>query len=256
MAREERHRGGTSGRVVGSSPAGKETARSALVLLQELSTTKRREGMQRYFTTEMHCVGVTTADLRKITRETLEKLKQEPKPVVLECAQTLLESGTLEARQLAYEIVSRHPGTMQDLSVDDIEELGTGNDNWASVDAFSVLITGALWLRGRIEDRTVVDWARSPDPWWRRTALVSLIPHNLKSRGGTGDTRRTLMIVDLLKGDRHPAVVKAISWALRSLVAWDAEAVRRYVEENAAALPALARREVRNKLETGVKNPK
>ncbi len=232
------------------------TAREALRRLRSLATPERREGMSRYFTTSMRCIGVTTADLRRVTRETLQKLEGEPKETVLALTRFLLASGEFEARALAYEIVARHAATMQALSLSEIEELGQGNDNWAGVDTFSVLITGALWLRGRIEDKTVLRWAQSSDPWWRRTALVSVVPFNVKSRGGHGDTRRTLLIVDLLKADRNPAVVKAVSWVLRSLVAWDPETVRRYIEENASILPALVRREVRNKLETGVKNPK
>ncbi len=60
----------------------------------------------------------------------------------------------------------------------------------------------------------------------------------------------------MLKEDRHPAVVKAVSWTLRSLVAWDPAGVRSYLEANTSVLPPLVRREVRNKLDTGVKNPK
>lgn len=235
---------------------GEATAHEALSQLESLATPERRQGMSRYFTTSMGCIGVATADLRRVMRETVQKLEAEPKESVLELTRTLVASGSLEARALAYEVVARHPTTMQTLSLSEIEELGSGNDNWAGVDTFSVLITGALWLRGRLQDRTIAKWAGSSDPWWRRTALVSLIPFNVKSRGGYGDTRRTLLIVDLLKADRHAAVVKAVSWTLRSLVPWDPEAVRRYVEENASILPALVRREVRNKLETGVKNPK
>ncbi len=51
-------------------------------------------------------------------------------------------------------------------------------------------------------------------------------------------------------------VVKALSWALRSLIPRDPEAVRRFVEENGSRVAALVRREVRNKLATGLKNPK
>ncbi len=232
------------------------TAREALRRLKSLATPERREGMSHYFTTSMHCLGVTTADLRQVTRETLRKLQGEPKETVLALTRFLLASGEFEARALAYEIMARHAATMQALSLSEIEELGSGNDNWASVDTFSILITGALWLRGRVADPTILSWAQSSDPWWRRTALVSVVPFNVKSRGGHGDRRRTLMVVDRLKADRHPAVVKAVSWALRSLVSWDPDAVRRYVEENASLLPALVRREVRNKLETGVKNPR
>jgi 3-methyladenine DNA glycosylase AlkD len=49
-------------------------------------------------------------------------------------------------------------------------------------------------------------------------------------------------------------VVKALSWALRELVVWDPEAVRRFLDDH-EGLSARVRREVRSKLETGHKRP-
>lgn len=50
-------------------------------------------------------------------------------------------------------------------------------------------------------------------------------------------------------------VVKALSWALRVLVAHDPDAVRKFLEENEEVLAARVKREVLNKLTTGLKNP-
>jgi 3-methyladenine DNA glycosylase AlkD len=50
-------------------------------------------------------------------------------------------------------------------------------------------------------------------------------------------------------------VTKAMSWALRELSKREPAAVRRYLAARSGALAALVRREVRNKLETGLKNP-
>lgn len=33
-------------------------------------------------------------------------------------------------------------------------------------------------------------WARRPDNWWRRAALVATVPLNVKSQGGRGDVSR------------------------------------------------------------------
>jgi 3-methyladenine DNA glycosylase AlkD len=59
----------------------------------------------------------------------------------------------------------------------------------------------------------------------------------------------------MLEADRDPMVVKALSWALRVLSKRDPEAVRAHLAARSGALAALVRREVRNKLETGLKNP-
>ena len=87
-------------------------------------------------------------------------------------------------------------------------------------------------------------------------ALVSTVPLNSKSRGGTGDTHRTLQVCRLLDRDRDPMVARALSWALRELTKRDPRGVREFLANRKDALPAPVRREVNNKLKTGVKNPK
>ena len=121
-----------------------------------------------------------------------------------------------------------------------------------AVDTFGRFVSGMAWQRGLIPDEAVERWAGSPDRWWRRAALVSTVPLNLRAAGGRGDTERTLRICRLLVADRDDMVVKAMSWALRQLVEWDAAAVRRFLEEEPVA--ARVRREVTTKLETGRKN--
>jgi 3-methyladenine DNA glycosylase AlkD len=70
-----------------------------------------------------------------------------------------------------------------------------------------------------------------------------------------GDAPRTLSVAALLAGDRDDMVVKGMSWALRELIPVDRRAVERFLEEHAEALAARVKREVRNKLATGLKNP-
>jgi hypothetical protein len=47
-----------------------------------------------------------------------------------------------------------------------------------------------------------------------------------------------------------------VSWALRMLAPWQPKAVEAFVAEHEDRLAARVKREVRNKLRTGYKNPK
>jgi 3-methyladenine DNA glycosylase AlkD len=110
-----------------------------------------------------------------------------------------------------------------------------------------------------VPDALIQRWARSPDRWWRRAALVSTVPLNNRARGSRaerGDAPRTLAICARLVADRDDIVVKALSWALRELAGHDPAAVRVFMQVHGAALAARVRREVDNKLRTGLKNPR
>ena len=54
--------------------------------------------------------------------------------------------------------------------------------------------------------------------------------------------------------DHDDMVVKALSWSLRELVKHDPDAVAWFLEYYEASLAARVKRDVRNKLETGLKN--
>jgi 3-methyladenine DNA glycosylase AlkD len=193
-----------------------------------------------------------TEPIRRIRREYSKRLRDASPEEVLALGETLIGRH----RWVAYELISHHPTAMQSLRVGEVERLGQGIDSWWSVDEFGRIISGPAWQMGSLPDQVIRRWAACEDRWWRRAALVSTVALNVRSRGGTGDTTRTLDICARLAADRDDMVVKALSWALRELVVWDPEAVRCFLANHDDVLAARVRREVRNKLDTGLKNPK
>ena len=136
----------------------------------------------------------------------------------------------------------------------------------------------------------ILSWANSTDFWWRRAALVCTIALNKRSWDGHGDIHRTLKICRALATDKNDMVIKALSWALRELIPHDRESVLggwdkirypywfynllflngnkfsnvqvilshplNFLRENENVLASRVKREVKNKLTTGVKNPR
>ena len=204
----------------------------------------------------MQVLGVVVPDLRAIVVATAKQLRRDDATLVVDVARRLVGAGSLEARQVAYELLGRRRDARALLSVRDVEALGRGNDNWKSVDVFACEVAGYCWREKRLTDAAVRRWARAKDHWWRRTALVTTIPLNMKSRGGQGDATATLEICALCADDRDDMVVKALSWALRELGERDPEAVRAFVSARKNSLAPRVLREVHNKLESGLKNPR
>jgi 3-methyladenine DNA glycosylase AlkD len=191
--------------------------------------------------------------MRAIRRAYSRTLKQASPEFVLQLAGKLLEID--DYRWFAYELIQSHKAAFERLGEKEMEALGQGINSWWSVDSFARILAGPTWLGGRVSDELIVAWACSEDHWWRRAALVSTVALNARSYGGRGDVPRTLRVCRLLAHDHDDMVAKALSWALRELVVHDGEAVRAFLDEHDEVLAARVKREVKNKLRTGLKNP-
>jgi len=198
---------------------------------------------------------VDTAALHRLRRGFSKELAKESGAAVLDVARSLHASGAPGARMIAYGILGNHLEALKQLDAAELERFGAGLGSWGDVDMFGCLLAGRAWRDGAIQDRTIHRWARSEDRWWRRLALVCTVPLNVKSQGGQGDPERTLAVCAMLAGDKDDMVVKAMSWALRELATRDPKVVAKFIAAHEDELAARVKREVRNKLETGVKNP-
>lgn len=196
-----------------------------------------------------------TATLRAVRRAFGRRLRAASPEQMLALTEALIATGSRRNRWFAYELIHEHKPTLHSLDAAQLELLGEGMDSWDQVDTFAPYLSGVAWRRGQIGDATVHRWAASPDHWWRRAALVSTVALNIKARGGRGDVPRTLAVCELLVDDRDDMVVKAMSWALRAAIEHDRAAVEAFLATHDARLAARVKREVRNKLETGLKNP-
>ena len=195
-----------------------------------------------------------TESLRAVRRRASRALAKTPGREVLALGLELFERRG--HRFVASELICEHAEARAALRASHVKRLGKGMDGWAAVDTFGCLISGQAWRERQIPDELIHAWARSSDRWWRRAALVSTIPLNVRARGGSGDTGRTLAVCRRLAVDRDDMVVKALSWALRELSVHDPLAVRAFLDEHGDTLAARVRREVANKLDTGLKNPR
>ena len=195
----------------------------------------------------------SVAALRTERRRWSATLRNHSAEEVLAVALELLER--FDQRWIAYELLLFHPRTLKLVGPHNLERLAGRMGSWGEVDQFGVLLAGPAWRAGQIDDCTVHEWALRPDRWWRRAALVATVPLNTRSRGGSGDVRRTLAVSEILLDDRDDLVVKAMSWALRELIVHDRPAVEAFLAAHDDDLAARVKREVRSKLTTGLKSP-
>jgi len=194
-----------------------------------------------------------TPNVRAIRKKYSKRFRDNDSVFILELAWVLLDR--YGERWIAYELIANHQKAYSSLDEAALEKYGQGINSWGSVDSFSRTLSGPAWRDGMVDDALLHRWAGSTDRWWRRAALVSTVALNVRSQGGKGDTERTLAICQKLAGDQDDMVIKAMSWALRELVPHDPQAVREFIKENEKVLATRVKREVNNKLSTGLKNP-
>jgi len=196
-----------------------------------------------------------TPSVDRVGRDYHRQLRSHPPAFVIDVALALKESFGHRIG-IPYDLVRYREDALARLGEPLVLRFAGTLDSWKTVDYFARDLAGPAWVRGRIGDELVDRWAHSKDRWWRRTALVCTVAWNTPVSGGAGDTERTLDLCRILIDDRDDMVVKAFSWALRSLIAFDRPAVERFLAEHDETLAARVKREVRNKLETGRKNPR
>jgi 3-methyladenine DNA glycosylase AlkD len=194
-----------------------------------------------------------TNSMRRIRRVVSKELKLAPTAVIYDIAENLVHGSLPGGRFVACELVAAHEGAMKAVTAARVTRLAHGMSGWVDTDVIGCYVSGPAWRAGQISDRTIRAWTASQNRWWRRTALVSTVPLNLRARGGNGDIRRTLAVCTRLRGDRDPMVYKALSWALRELAKREPGAVKDFIAKNSEHLHSSVVREVRSKLETGLK---
>ena len=200
--------------------------------------------------------GGSNASIRAVRRKWSTSLKAEPASLVMDVVAPLAAVGSWPERQVAFELLESHSGAFAMLNPARVEALAEGLADWASVDLFGMTVAGPAWRHGLLSDATIHRWTKSPDRWRRRLALVATVRLDTPARGKTGDAKRTLAVCRRLVADRDDMVVKAMSWALRELAKRDPAPVARFLKDEGDDLAARVRREVTNKLTTGLKNPR
>lgn len=196
------------------------------------------------------------ASLRAVRKDVSKEVESASARAVIALAAEIIEEAPGPgAYAVASELIYYHATALSRIRARDLQRLGKDMQGWGEVDAIGGL-AGLAWREGQVSDDVIHKWARSPNRWWRRAALVSTVPLNVKSLGGLGDARRTLAVCGLLLDDRDDLVVKAMSWALRALAVREPRVVSDFVDSREEVLAARVVREVRNKLRTGRKSGK
>ena len=200
---------------------------------------------------------VSVPDRRRLARAWVSAHKAMAPTEVLAVVDSLFQGESHEEKTLAALLLAYHPKARAAATTAMFDAWLGHLNGWVEVDSLcqnvftpkEMLADWPAWsgLIGRL--------GRDGDINRRRAALVLLT----RPVSVTDDTRFTDLAFDgieRMKAERDILITKAVSWLLRSMAGRHGALVRAYLEANLASLPAIAVRETRVKLATGVKSGK
>ena len=233
--------------------AAAEEARRLLAQIRRLGEPLHQAHVSTSAPTERKVYGVRVPQLRRIARGWYDAHQRIGASDLVALMDVLWKGESREERTLVILLLEHYHHRVRGLTRADFERWRRGLDSWEATDGLGWVL--AVWVLGDVDTRQdfLGDLIIDEDVWSRRMALAATVRINRDMAGPTLPDR-TLELVDKVKGERHPMVTKAVSWALREMVKQHRERVAAYLEANRDLLAAHVVREVSNKLETGLKS--
>ena len=200
--------------------------------LAALADPEYLEGQRRVAPGIGQIYGVRTALLSKVSAGLLAATRRDRASTVLDIADHCYRAPHLELHWLADDLVHRVIGENPERAWQLVRREGKTAADWITVDNLAHVAARGILLEP-------YRWAEleqlvySPSRWERRLAgsTVATLPFEDRDHLHRPEiVQHGLGIVDQLMGDAEPDVQKSLSWALRNLAAFNADAVTAFLE--------------------------
>ena len=155
-------------------------------------------------------------------------------------ADALFETDAFDLRSAAIALLERSWKLLAAEDLPWLVELARAGACWAHVDFIVTQVIDPLLARDGDLAPRITAWARDPDFWVRRVALLAQL--RALRRGG-GDFALFARIAAPLLGEREFFIRKAIGWVLREVSKRRPELVRDFLLQHAGACSGLTWRE-------------
>ncbi|HKU42383.1 MAG TPA: DNA alkylation repair protein [Polyangiales bacterium] len=218
--------------------------RAHVALIRELTervaaqgTRARAAQERRYLKSDLEFLG---AGMPVIRREAKALSRRDPdlsRAGLKALVSALWETRVHELRAIAIGLLEQRTDLLRKADAAFLIGLVRDSKTWAYVDWLATKVLGALLVREPTLQAALVRWAKDPDFWVRRTALLALHDPLLQGRGNFELFAR--LAVPML-GDKEFFIRKAIGWVLRSTSRRTPELTRAFVAAHARELSGLS----------------
>jgi 3-methyladenine DNA glycosylase AlkD len=207
--------------------------------LKENADPHYKLSLLRFFKHTLDLHGVPTPTVRRISAAHFSGIKKMPKTEIFAVCESLLASGKIEERTIAFDWAWRLKRQVMPQDFKIFERwLARYARDWGGVDDLCTHALGYLVHRHPFLASQVRNWSRSPNWWMRRASAVALIyslrrDMFLKEAFGTADTLLT---------DEEDLVQKGYGWMLKVASQKHQREVFEYVMRNKSKMPRTALR--------------
>jgi len=208
----------------------------------------------RYIGTAHPLYPISVPQLREIAKQWAKENKDISAKELDEVLDSLAEGESFHEKALAGLLLEYTKKVRGELSLKKLGDRFLLLEGWAEIDSMASGKFSDNEVLNRWEEwqKFIQQFSKSKHIQQRRASLVLLT----KPLSHTTDEDLQALAFEVIKKLQHEKdiqITKAISWLLRSMARHHAKAVKVYLKENEALLPAIAVRETRRKLDTGKK---
>ena len=205
--------------------------------LKPLGTKQRALKEKAYLKSDLVHWGVTVPLTRKAVKAAAKGMTRAE---LLAAIDALWPQGIYELRSSCGELLMLGVTLLDPSDLAVCERLLREARTWAIVDQISTAVVGELVVRYPALVKTLDRWAKDPDFWIRRSALLALLG---PLRQGGGDFERFGRYADAQLEDKEFFIRKAIGWILREISKKRPELVVEWLAPRASRASGLTLRE-------------
>lgn len=205
--------------------------------LRDLADPERAAGMQAYLKTTEPCLGVRLPEVRRLTRDAAAASPPASVAEVVDAVGRLWREAAYREERYAAQALTGLRLARGDLRLLPLlEEMITTGAWWDLVDGTQPRVGELLAAEPETMTPVLRAWARSPDRWLRRSAVIAQLGVKLRTDPGL------LTDVVLANADDPDFFLrKAIGWALRDYAKVAPDWVAAFVRDH--PLSPLSQRE-------------
>jgi 3-methyladenine DNA glycosylase AlkD len=208
--------------------------------LAAVGSVERSANEKAYLKSDLVFLGADMPSIRGVAKALIARVRDSDTASVRSLVVALWGTGVHELRAVAMFVLEAAEPRLGARDVPLVARLLRQSRSWAYLDWICFKVAAPMLERVPLMRRTIPRWARHPDYWMRRAALLSVLP--LVKRGAAPFSAFAVLAVPML-GEREFFIRKAIGWGLREISKTDPGVVAAFLRAHRADVSGLTMRE-------------